>query len=283
MKLREIYKIEDINKKISFEVFPPKEPDKYQNLISEIKKFKAVNPAFISLTWGAGGKNNNSFELSKKIQQNSFNIMPHFTCICSSKEFVKTHIQTLENNNIENILALRGDIPDDKSLCCYDFKYANELVEFIKTNSNLSAGVAGYPEGHIEAKNINSDIDNLKRKIDAGAEAIFTQLFFDNEKFFKYLELIRQKGITVPVAAGIMPVLSKKQVDKMTSLANISVPEDLKQSIEKYSSYPEDMKKFGIEFAAKQCQELIKNNVDGLHFFTLNKAESSIAILNNIL
>ena len=283
MKLKEIYNDADIRKKISFEVFPPKETDKYSDLIFEIRKLKAYHPAFISLTWGAGGKNNNSFELIKNIQQTEFNVMPHFTCICSSKDFVKTHIHTLEENHIENILALRGDIPEDKRLCCYDFRYANELVEFIKTNSNLSTGVAGYPEGHIESASLHCDIENLKKKIDAGADAIFTQLFFDNNKFFKYIELIRKKGITVPVIAGIMPILSKKQIDKMTTLANISIPEKLREKIARHSSSSEDMKKLGIEYAANQCRELIENNVDGLHFFTLNKSESSSAILNNIL
>ena len=223
------------------------------------------------------------FELIKNIQQTEFNVMPHFTCICSSKDFVKTHIHTLEENHIENILALRGDIPEDKRLCCYDFRYANELVEFIKTNSNLSTGVAGYPEGHIESASLHCDIENLKKKIDAGADAIFTQLFFDNNKFFKYIELIRKKGVTVPVIAGIMPILSKKQIDKMTTLANISIPQNLREKITRHSSSSEDMKKLGIEYAANQCRELIENNVDGLHFFTLNKSESSSAILNNIL
>ena len=283
MRLREIYSKLENCPKVSFEVFPPKETTDYSTLITELENLKKFNPSFISLTYGAGGKNNNSPELIKLISQNGFSVMPHFTCICSTKEFVFDHIKSLENSGIENILALRGDVPDDKSLCCNDFKFANELVNFIKSNSNLSVGVAGYPEGHIEAKDLKTDILNLKKKIDAGAECIFTQLFFDNNRFFSYLEQVRRSGIDVPVVAGIMPILSKNQINRMTKLANITIPKELNEKIEKYQHNPKDLQKFGIEFGIKQCSELVQSQVSGLHFFTLNKSESSYKILENIL
>ena len=280
MRLSEIYK-EKFN--ISFEVFPPKSEDKYKDLMAELEILKKYNSAFVSLTWGAGGNNNNSVELVKDILKCGYNIMPHFTCIQSSADFVKVHIKYLEELGIQNILALRGDIPEDKSLCCNDFRYANELVEFIKQNSDLSVGVAGYPEGHIEAISISEDIKNLKRKVNAGADAIFTQLFFDDDKFLNYTDLVKKSGIEIPVIAGIMPIISKKQVEKMTGLARITVPSKLAQKIEKFSEFPDDMRKFGIDYATEQCLHLIAEGVKGIHFYTLNKSASVKSILDNIL
>lgn len=283
MKLSEIYKQRNGNVKISFEVFPPKDVEKTQILLEELNILKTFNPEFVSLTWGAGGNENKSTDLIKKIKSLNLDVTPHFTCVCSSKQFVKSHIEILQKLNIDKILALRGDIPDDKNLCSNDFRYANELVDFLKENSNLSIGVAGYPEGHLEAENIESDILNLKKKVDAGAETIFTQLFFDNDKFFKYCDTVQKIGIDIPVIPGIMPILSKKQIDKMTGLAKITIPNKLQSEIDKYQNSNSDMQKMGIDYVSTQCEQLIKNGVKGLHFFTLNKSKSTEAILNNIM
>ena len=282
MKLREIYNGED-KLKLSFEVFPPKEVEKTPDLIDELKILKQFNPDFISLTWGAGGNENKSIELVKEIQDIGLDVMPHFTCICSTKNFVESNIETFEKMNIDKILALRGDIPEDKTLCSNDFKYANELVEFLKIRSKLSIGVAGYPEGHIEAENIEEDIKNLKKKVDAGADVIFTQLFFDCEKYFKYLELVKKAGISVPIIPGIMPILSKKQIDRMTHLARITIPSKLQSDIEKYQDSNVDIQKMGVEYVSNMCEKLIGNEVFGLHFFTLNRSKSTKTILENIL
>lgn len=273
MNLKEIY---SNNKQpvISFEIFPPKEDE--ENLLNEIEILKQFNPAFISLTCGAGGKENKSFELLKKIK--NVNLMPHFTCISSSKQSVEDGLTEIENMGIKNILALRGDIPQDTELICHDFNFANELVSFIKEKTDLSIGVAGYPESHIESPDLKTDIENLKKKVDAGADVIFTQLFFDNNKFYDFTERVKNAGINLPVAAGIMPVISKKQVEKMVSMARITMPEELKNAMEKYDC----LKDFGIDFAAKQCEDLIKNEVKGLHFFTLNKSYSTTKILTGV-
>ena len=282
MNLREIYDNKD-KLKLSFEVFPTKEDEKTPNLVNELKILKKFNPKFISLTWGAGGNQNNSTEYIKKIQDIGLDVMPHFTCVCSTENFVKSNIEIFEKMNIDKILALRGDIPEDKSLCSNDFRYANELVEFLKAHSKLSIGVAGYPEGHIEAENIECDIKNLKKKIDAGADVIFTQLFFDCEKYFKYCELVYKYGITVPIIPGIMPILSKKQIDKMTNLARITIPNKLQSDIEKYQNSNTDIQKMGVEFVSNMCEKLLNNGIFGLHFFTLNKSKSTKEILENIL
>ena len=277
MKILDIYK----NKfSISFEIFPPKDGNGL--LLKEIEILKSHNPAFVSLTYGAGGQENKSFELITKIQNTGLNVMPHFTCITSSKKNIETHLKNIENIGIKNILALRGDIPEDKDLIKHDFHYANELVRFIKEKTDLSIGVAGYPETHIESPDIKTDIENLKRKVDAGADVIFTQLFFDNDKYYKFVERVNSAGIDIPVIPGIMPVISEKQILKMTNLARITIPEKLQKGIEKFRNDKKSMIEFGIEYSTAQCEDLINSKVKGLHFFTLNKAFSSSRILDNI-
>ena len=291
MKLREIYAQKDVRHngiyewvkpKISFEIFPPqKDIDK---LLNELKVLNTYNPEFISITCSAGNANNSSIETLKNIK-NKFNInlMPHFTCICSKKEDIKNNLNYLESIGVENILALRGDEPTNKENIYKDFRYANDLVKFIKQETNLSVGVAGYPEGHIQATDIYTDIENLKKKVDAGAEAIFTQLFFNNDKFFSYIQLVRDAGIEIPIIAGIMPIVNYHQITKMLNLAKISVPKVLQEKIEKYKDNEKSMTEFGIDFSSYQCQQLIDAEVKGIHFYTLNKSYSTAQILENIL
>lgn len=276
MKLREIYNTDKTA--ISFEVFPPKENS--EKLLEEIKVLKHHNPAFISLTYGAGGNENKSFELLKQIKDTEINVMPHFTCISTTKENIEKNINKLIDLKIENILALRGDIPENKELQKHDFNYASDLVEFIKHKTNLSIGVAGYPEGHIESPDLDTDINYLKAKVDKGADAIFTQLFFDNNNFYKFIDKTEKAGINIPIIPGIMPIISKKQVEKMVKLANITVPPNVQENISKLKD--KDLIEFGIEYATSQCEELIKNGIKGLHFYTLNKSYSTNQILNNI-
>lgn len=275
MDLKTIYSDNKLH--ISFEVFPEQDTE---NLYKSLDVLKQYNPSLVSLTFGAGGNNKAfSVDILRYLKFNmNFTLMPHFTCICNSKQTVKDNLKVIEELRIKNILALRGDIPQDKSQCVYDFRYANELVEFIKSTSNLSVAVAGYPEGHIESPDLKTDIENLKRKVDSGADVIFTQLFFDNTKFFSYVERVRKAGITIPVIPGIMPIISKKQVDKMTNLAKIEVPEVIINNLENN----DNLRDFGVEYASKQCEDLIKNGVKGLHFYTLNKSYSTSKILDNI-
>ena len=290
MELQEIYSQKEYYQncgltfrrpKISFEVFPPKDND-ISSLFDELRLLKKYNPVLVSLTYGANGTSKKfSVEILKSIIGLEYNLMPHFTCMLSTKEEIERHIIAIENLGIENILALRGDLPS----CCYDlsendFKYANELVEFIHHKTTLSIGVAGYPECHIESKSLEEDIQNLKRKIDSGASAIFTQLFFENDKFYRYVELVRNLGIEVPIIPGIMPIRSLKQIDKMIEMANVAVPKNLREQLEKF---PNDAKKIGVEFSISQCHDLIDNGVDALHFFTLNHSDMVSEILDNIL
>ena len=287
MELKEIYqdyiassdrRFSHNRPKISFEVFPPKDGN-ISDLFEQVRILKKYNPVLISLTYGAnGGTKDMSFELLKTFLDLELNVMPHFTCIGSTKELIEHYITQIENMGIENILALRGDKTESTPEC--EFNHANELVEFIHEHSTLSIGVAGYPECHIECENIQKDIENLKRKVDMGASAIFTQLFFENDKFYKYIELVRNAGIDLPIVAGILPIRSQKQVEKMVSLTHAQIPNKV---IEQLAKFPNDAKKIGVEFAINQCHDLIDHKVDGLHFFTLNHSDQVSEILDNIL
>ena len=283
MELKEIYGQTNVMGKfsklpISFEVFPPKDGN-ISELFEQVRILYKYNPALVSLTYGANGSNRDlAYELLQMFIHLGLNVMPHFTCVGSSYNMVQGYIREIENLGIENILALRGDLPEDD--CLLDFEYANDLVNFIHQKSSLSIGVAGYPECHIECKNIDKDIENLKKKIDAGADVIFTQLFFNNEKFYRYVDKVRAAGINAPIIAGIMPIRSKKQIEKMVSIANVEIPERLKNQLEQF---PQNIKKIGVEFAINQCQDLIDNDIAGLHFFTLNHADQTSEILDNIL
>jgi methylenetetrahydrofolate reductase (NADPH) len=260
MKLNEIYAKKNI---VSFEVFPQ------DGLYDELIKLKAFKPAFISLTQ-TGGKAC-SLDMLKHIRDMGLDVMAHLTCASSDS------IEEIEALGIENILALRGDNVDENS----PLKYASELVELIRSKTDLCIGVAGYPEGHIECPDLFIDIENLKKKVNAGASAIFTQLFFNNDLFFSYVQLVRDAGIDLPIIPGIMPIISKNQIERMTSLARITVPKPLMERIEKFQ--PDDIIKMGIEFASIQCQQLIDAGVAGLHFYTLNRSYSTAQILENLL
>ncbi|MFA7659086.1 MAG: methylenetetrahydrofolate reductase [NAD(P)H] [Candidatus Gastranaerophilaceae bacterium] len=286
MTLREIYSPKN-NRIISFEIFPPKDDSdgvKLSKLLKNLEVLKKHNPAFISLTYGAGGTTQNtSLEIIKKIQKDlKLAVMPHFTCVGNSKNEVKNYLNEIQDLGIKNILALRGDIPENTDLKTMDFKHANELVEFIKSESSLSIGVAGYPEGHIESDNLLLDLKNLKRKVDAGADVIYTQMFFDNDKFFNFVRLAMDAGIEIPIIPGILPVMSYPQLEKMLSMARVTVPKAFMEKLERYKESPEDIKKIGVEFATCQCQKLIDAKVSGLHFFTLNKSHSLSQILDNL-
>ena len=286
MKLSEIYKPtgEAKNVPISYEIFPPKTGN-YDNLIKEMGILKEFNPAFISITYGAGGTNREStLELAQRIQNKlELNLMQHFTCVCSTREFITNYLKEIENLGIQNILALKGDPPKDcEEPIVQDFSYAYELVEFIKQKSTLEIAVAGYPEKHPAALSPDDDITNLKRKVDSGAVAIFTQLFFENENFYKYCELLLAKGIKTPVIAGILPVSNFSQLSKMASMCGVFLPRQMIERFEKYKDSEADTVKMGIEFATLQCEKLIEFEVSGLHFYTLNHAYPTNEIIKNL-
>lgn len=287
MTLREIY-IENKSKPvISFEIFPPKndfDGEKLNKLLGHLQVLKKYAPEFVSLTYGAGGTTqNSSLNIIKKIKNGlELEIMPHFTCVGSSKGQVKGYLDEIQGLGITNILALRGDLPEGTDVENFDFHYANELVGFIKSQTSLSIGVAGYPEGHIDCDDLFLDLKNLKRKVDAGADVIYTQMFFDNDKFFRFIESAMKMGIDVPIIPGILPIMSYSSLEKMLSMARVTVPSTLMQKLEKYKDNADDVKKVGIEFMTCQCQELIEAESRGLHFYTLNTSSSLNQVLSDL-
>ncbi|MFA6990013.1 MAG: methylenetetrahydrofolate reductase [NAD(P)H] [Candidatus Gastranaerophilaceae bacterium] len=277
---------------ISFEIFPPKgEGEIYQqrlaDLFKELSILKQFNPAFISITYGAGGSTQEkTFDIMLKIKKElDVTSIPHFTCVGSNRDEIQNYIKKIENVGIKNILALRGDPPMGETKFKKPkngFGYANELVEFIKQQTNLSIAIAGYPEKHPEAASIEIDIENLKRKVDAGADVIITQVFFDNSYFFNFLTRVERAGLNLPVIPGISPITSLAQVEKMSTLCGSKMPDALKSRLIKHQDNPEAIKELGIEFAIYQCTQLIDFGVKGIHFYPLNKSFAVKEVLENI-
>ncbi|MDD3594253.1 MAG: methylenetetrahydrofolate reductase [NAD(P)H] [Candidatus Gastranaerophilales bacterium] len=292
MKLSQIYSQNPDTPVISYEIFPPKgEDDEYEKklaeLFFELKILKKFSPSFISVTYGAGGSTQEkTFDLVLKIK-NELNItpMPHFTCVNANRQSVCDYIKKVENNGINNILALRGDPPlGSKAFVSKKngFDYANELVKFIRSQTNLSIAAAGYPEKHPQAETFAQDISNLKRKVDEGVDVVITQLFFDNDDFFQFCQKAQEAGINVPIIPGIMPVTKVSQMEKITSMCGAKVPQDLYKKLLAHQEDFDYVRKLGIEFCISQVNNLINYGVKGLHFYTLNKAFAVKEILENV-
>ncbi len=287
MKISDILK--QVNTSISFEFFPPKTEEAEKQLFQTIKDLEPLNPTFVSVTYGAGGSTRDrTRKIVKKIhEETNLTVMAHLTCIGHTKKELIEILQDYKNIGIENILALRGDIPINQE----NFKipedgchHANELVELIRENFDdyFSIGVACYPEGHPESPNIERDIYYFKKKVEAGAEFAITQMFFENKYFYDYLEKVQKEGINIPIIPGIMPITNFKQIRKFAAMCGATIPEELVKKLEKYEDNPEMVKKIGIEYATEQCIDLLKHNVKGLHFYTLNKSDATIQIYNKI-
>lgn len=282
MRLKDIYKTKI--PAFSYEVFPPKDDtdgSKLEHLKQELTILKKYNPALISVTYGAGGSTTGQSRQIVDLIKNELNItpMPHFTCVSTDRKLIKDYIKGLETRGIENILALRGDIPENAP-CCHDFLHATDLIDYIKAESSLSIAAAGYPEGHIESENLKKDIEYLKLKMDKGAEVIYTQLFFDNDKFFKFMDMCEKAHINIPIIPGILPITSYSQLSRMMKLCRVTIPPKLQKELEKNKENNVEM--CGIEFAKEQCSELLKGGVLGIHFYTLNKSKAVSSILAEI-
>jgi methylenetetrahydrofolate reductase (NADPH) len=282
LKISEILKTK--KRTLSFEFFPPKKVENEKTLFNTIDVLKTYNPDFVSITYGAGGSTKEkTIDWTLKIgSEYGLNPMMHLTCITSTKEAIDKTINILNANKIDNILALRGDLPQNPNENNHqsEFKYAYQLVEYIKGKGDFSIGVAGYPEGHPESESLEKDIEHLKMKIDAGGEFIITQLFFDNRYFFDFLERLEKFNIQAPVIAGIMPILNLSQMQRFVDMCGASIPNKLIEKLE--GKNKEDMYKIGVEYAIEQCEELIQNDVSGLHFYTLNKHNATKDIIEGL-
>lgn len=279
-------KIRDILAKkttLSFEVFPPKTSDSYQSVAEAAKNIAMLKPDFMSVTYGAGGGTSQYTTSIAKYIQDVQNVtsLAHITCVSSSRENVIKQLDNLKQAGIENILALRGDLPKDGEIS-KDYKYAFELINEIKKYGDFCIGGACYPEGHIEAPNQDEDIIHLKEKVDAGCEFLTTQMFFDNNLLYKFLYKIREAGITVPIIAGIMPITTAKQLGRSVSLSGTSVPHRFKLIVEKFGDDPLAMKQAGIAYATEQIIDLVANGVKHIHIYSMNKPDVAKAIKDNL-
>lgn len=259
---------------------PPKRTAPVNTIFETIKPLKELSPDFISVTYGAGGKENNgdTFHIASEIKNNyGIESVVHLPCIGLTKSDIKEKLDEPRNHGIENILALRGDLSDGVH-SFGDFKYASDLVAFIKDYGDFNIIAACYPEGHIDSNNYIEDIHNLKTKVDAGADHLITQLFFDNNFFYKFIERCQFAGIKVPIEAGIMPIINKKQIDRMVSLCGTTVPHKFAAMMERYENDPIAVRDAGIAYAINQIVDLIAQGVDGIHLYTMNNPYIAVKI-----
>lgn len=285
MKLADLYARPELT--LSVEFFPPKTDKGEENLFSEIEIIKRLNPAFCSVTYGAGGSTREkTVDLVERIHGKcDLEVMCHLTVVGQSKDEARAVLQKLKEKGIENIIALGGDPPQgmvDWKPHPDGFHHAVELVREAVRLGCFSIAVAGFPEVHPRAESRTSDLRYLKEKVDAGAAAIITQLFFDNEDFYRYVEDVRKLGVRVPIVPGILPILSVSQIRRFTSLCCAKIPAQLERELVKVDSDEEGAIQLGIDYATRQCEELIKFGVPGLHFYSLNRAYSIQALCKNL-
>ena len=277
----------DNKKSISFEIFPPKKDGAFDTVFETLDALGKLKPDIISVTYGAGGsRSGETIQIASYIQNTlGIDAMAHVTCVGSRKEQLLKVCEALKENHIEHILALRGDRPRDMSdeqFLSRDFAHASDMMSFIREHTDLHMAGACYPEKHFEAFSMESDLNNLRRKQEAGAEFFISQLFFDNDFYYSFLEKAAKKGITVPICAGIMPITSAKQIGTTITLAGSSVPKALADIIATYGDNPEEMRKAGIDYAIRQIRDLQENGVGDIHIYTMNKPKMATEIMNAI-
>lgn len=274
------------DKGFSFEFFPPKNQNSKESLRNTVNILKKYKPLYTSMTYGAGGgtQERTTDAVNMFLEDKELVVMPHLTCIGAKRSSLKKLLDEYEGKGIRNIMALRGDIPPNSSNFDFrdsEFSYACDLVAFIRENyRDFCIGVAIYPEGHIEVATLKEDMDYTKKKIDAGADFAVTQMFFDNTYYYSLLERMKQWGITIPVIPGILPLTDLVKVKEFTSICRTTVPQSIERVMNNFIDNPREMEKVGVDFTIKQCQDLIKNGVKKIHFFTLNKPGVITTILD---
>ena len=285
MKIKNVFS----NKKaaLSFEFFPPSRDGNIEELYLAIQELAELNPDFISVTYGAGGgTRDKTVEIASTIR-NKFGreTLAHLTCVQATRDDIREQLDRLKEEGIENILALRGDPPKGEENFVKTesgFGYANELVEFIKQNGDFSIGVAGYPEVHPEAPDMEHDLINLKKKVDAGADFIITQMFFDNEYFYRFRDNAISAGIHIPIIPALFPIFNYRQISRIASLCGAKIPQRLNDKLSKVSEKNEEVEKYGIEHAIIQSEGLLGNNASGLHFYSMNRSGHVIRIIEEL-
>lgn len=268
---------------LSFEVFPPKTEDRYESVERAAAEIAKLHPAFMSVTYGAGGGTSKyTVDIASALHHNHHvTALAHLTCVSSTKEKVREVLHQLKEAGIENVLALRGDIPQD-GVVSKEYSYASELIREIKEAGDFCIGAACYPEGHVESASKTIDMDYLKQKVEAGCDFVTTQMFFDNNILYNYLYRIREKGVTVPVVAGIMPVTNVRQIIRSCQLSGTYLPSRFKAIVDRFGDNPAAMKQAGIAYATEQIIDLIANGVNAIHVYSMNKPDVAYKIKENL-
>jgi len=273
---------------ISFEFFPPKTEEGDRNLLERtIPALLQAKPDFCSVTYGAGGSTREkTLMIVDRIQrQHGLTAVAHLTCVCATREEIRNLLEQIRSLGVRNVLALRGDPPGggEFKATAGGFEYSNQLVEFIRQFDHFSIGVAGFPEGHIACKQgKHVDWGYLKNKIDAGADYVLTQLFFDNADFYEFRDNLRRNGVKVPLVPGIVPILNGAQIKKFTALCGARIPASLAGKLDELGNDEAAVTQFGIDYATQQCADLLRNGAPGIHFYTLNKPHSTTQVLKNL-
>jgi methylenetetrahydrofolate reductase (NADPH) len=271
----------------SFEFFPPKTDEEMVKLFVTLGEVKKLGPGYISVTYTPGGATKDkTMEIVRRAKNEiDLEAMAHLTCAGQSREEIRAILDELERSGIENVIALRGDpMKGEKAFTPHPdgFRYASELTQFIRSSYGFCVAVAGYPEGHIESPDRETDWNNLKRKVEAGAHFMITQLFFDNRDFFHFETRMREKGVTVPIIPGIMPITNYNQIMRFTEICGAKIPREVQKDLLGIRSDLDAVQDYGIAYATRQCKELIAHGVPGIHFYTLNKSKSSQKIVGNL-
>lgn len=283
MKIRDL--ITQDKATLSFEVFPPKKDTDFADVEAAALGIAALKPAYMSVTYGAGGSTKgHTIQLAREIQEKyDVPTIAHLTCVCASREGIKTALADMKNAGIENILALRGDIPKNYDGQVFaEFSHASELVELIKATGDFCVGGACYPEVHPDSANKHEDIIGLKKKVDAGCDYLTTQMFFDNNIFFNFMYRIREAGISVPIIPGIMPITRRVQVKNAVKLSGCNVPERFKSIVDAFGDTEAAMRQAGIAYATDQIIDLMANGVKHIHVYSMNKPEVAAGIQKNL-
>lgn len=285
MKIKDILTNGRVN--VSCELSPPKELTSLENTAGIVAELAKLNPAYISVTYGAAGTKataEKTIEVARQIQRdNNVTALAHLTCINAQDDIIDSVLDTLSADGVENILALRGDIPSDYVLNPNaKYLHASDLAAKIKTRGDFCIGGACYPEGHVESANRANDIENLKIKVDAGCDFLTTQMFFDNNVLYSFMFRLLKSGIDVPIVAGIMPVVNAKQIERICRLSGTSLPPRFAAIVDRFGNDPKSMRQAGIAYMTEQIIDLIANGVTNIHLYTMNKPDIAKSIMENL-
>ncbi len=282
MKITQIFAEHEVT--ISFEVFPPKTDDRYATVEKAACEIAALHPSFMSVTYGAGGgTSKNTASIAADIQDKFHTpVLAHLACVSSTREHVRNMVSIYKEKGIENIMALRGDIPKE-GRSIFEYNHACELIHDIKSiDDSFCIGGACYPEGHVECESPSADIRYLKEKVDAGLDFLTTQMFFDNNMLYNFLYRIREAGIDVPVLPGIMPITNRKQVARSVALSGSTVPQHFRMMVDRFGDDPAKMKQAGVIYATEQIIDLISNGVTHIHVYSMNKPDIAAGIMQSL-